>query len=47
MNVLNKYYEIVTPQEKTKCVFWFIETKSDIQIQQRCRMDFNFVSIQS
>ena len=28
---------MVTPQEKAQCVSWFIETKLDIQTQQRYR----------
>ena len=26
---------MVTPQEKAQCVSWFIETKLDVQTQQR------------
>ena len=28
---------MVTPQEKAQCISWFIETKSDVQTQQRYR----------
>ena len=28
---------MVTPQEKAQCVSWFIETKLDVQTQQRYR----------
>ena len=28
---------MVTPQEKAQCVSWFIETKSNVQTQQRYR----------
>ena len=28
---------MITPQEKAQCVSWFIETKSDVQTQQRYR----------
>ena len=28
---------MATPQEKTQCVFWFIETKSDVQTQPKYR----------
>ena len=29
--------KIITPQEKSQCASWFIETKSDIQAQQNFR----------
>ena len=28
---------MITPQEKAQCVPWFIEKKSDVQIQRRYR----------
>ena len=26
---------MATPQEKTQCIFWFIETKPDVQTQRK------------
>ena len=31
---------MVTPQEKAQCVSWCIETKSDVQTQQRFRTKY-------
>ena len=31
---------MVTSQEKAQCVSWFIETKSDVQIQRRYRTKY-------
>ena len=31
---------MVTPQKKAQCVSWFIETKSDFQIQRRYRTKY-------
>ena len=31
---------MATPQEKTQCVSWFIETKSDIQTQRKYRTKY-------
>ena len=28
---------MVTPQEKAPCMYWFIETRSNVQTQQRYR----------
>ena len=30
-------YKMATPQEKAQFVFWFIETKSDVQTQRKYR----------
>ena len=34
INVLMNPCKIATPQEKTQCVSWFIETKSYVQTQK-------------
>ena len=31
---------MTTSQEKAQCVFWFIETKSDVQTQRNCRSKY-------
>ena len=31
---------MTTPQEKEQCVFWFIETKSDVQTQRNYRSKY-------
>ena len=31
---------MATPQEKAQCVSWFIETKSDVQAQQKYRTKY-------
>ena len=31
---------MTTPQEKAQCVFWFIETKSDVQTQRNYRSKY-------
>ena len=31
---------MATPQEKAQCVSWFIETKSDVQIQRKYRTKY-------
>ena len=31
---------MVTPREKVQCVYWFIETKSDVQTQRRYRTKY-------
>ena len=31
---------MATPQEKTQCVSWFIETKSDVQTQRKYRTKY-------
>ena len=31
---------MVTPQQKTQCASWLIETKLDVQTQQRCRTKY-------
>ena len=31
---------MATPQEKTQCVSWFIETKSDFQTQRKYRTKY-------
>ena len=31
---------MATPQEKTQCVFWFIQTKSHVQTQRKYRTKF-------
>ena len=31
---------MATPQEKTQCVSWFIETKSDTQAQRKYRTKY-------
>ena len=33
-------HKITTPQEKAQCVSWFIETKSDVQIQRNYRSKY-------
>ena len=33
-------HKVTTPQEKAQCVSWFIETKSDVQIQQNYRSKY-------
>ena len=38
---------MVTPQEKTQCVSWFIETKSDVQTQRRYRLSMKTIHNQS
>ena len=40
INVLTNQYKMATPQEKTQCVSWFIETKSDVQTQQKYRTKY-------
>ena len=40
INVLINPCKMATPQEKTQCVFWFIETKSDVQTQQKYRTKY-------
>ena len=32
--------KMATPQEKAQCVSWFIETKSDVQAQQKYRTKY-------
>ena len=31
---------MITSQEKTQCVSWFIETKSDVETQQRYKIKY-------
>ena len=33
-------HKMTTPQEKAQCVFWFIETKSDVQTQRNYRSKY-------
>ena len=33
-------HKMTTPQEKAQCVSWFIEKKSDVQIQQNYRSKY-------
>ena len=33
-------HKMTTPQEKAQCVSWFIETKSDVQIQRNYRSKY-------
>ena len=33
-------HKMTTPQEKSQCVSWFIETKSDVQIQRNYRSKY-------
>ena len=33
------FVEMFTPQEKAECVFWFIESKSDIQTQKDSQLN--------
>ena len=40
INVLINPYKMATPQEKTQYVFWFIETKSDVQTQRKYRSKY-------
>ena len=40
VNVLINPCEMATPQEKTQCVSWFIETKSDVQTQRKYRTKY-------
>ena len=37
--------KMATPQEKTQCVSWFIETKSDVQTQQKYRAELSKLSM--
>ena len=38
---------MVTPQEKAQSVSWFIETKSDVLTQRRCRLSMETIHHQS
>ena len=40
INVLINRCKMATPQEKAQCVSWFIETKSDVQTQQKYRTEY-------
>ena len=40
INVLINPCKMATPQEKTQCLSWFIETKSDVQTQQKYRTKY-------
>ena len=40
INVLINLCKMATPQEKAQCVSWFIETKSDVQAQQKYRTKY-------
>ena len=40
INVLINPCKVATPQEKTQTVFWFIDTKSDVQTQQKYRTKY-------
>ena len=40
INVLINPCKMATPQEKTQRIFWFIETKSDVQTQQKYRSKY-------
>ena len=33
-------HKMTTPQEKAQCVSWFIDTKSDVQIQRNYRSKY-------
>ena len=33
-------HKMTTPQEKAQCVFWFIETKSDVHIQRNYKSKY-------
>ena len=40
INVLINPCKMATPQEKTQCVSWFIETKLDVQTQRKYRTKY-------
>ena len=40
INVLINFCKTATPQMKAQCVSWFIETKSDVQTQQKYRTKY-------
>ena len=40
-------YKMTKPQEKKECVFWFIETKSDIQTKRNYRTKYGKSTITS
>ena len=40
INVLVNPCKMTTPQEKAQCVSWFIETKLDVQTQQKYRTKY-------
>ena len=40
INVLINPCKMVTPQEKTQRISWFIETKSDVQAQRKYRAKY-------
>ena len=40
VNVLINPCKMATPQDKTLCVSWFIETKSDVQTQRKYRTKY-------
>ena len=40
INVLINPCKMAIPQEKTQCISWFIETKSDVQTQRKYRTNY-------